>query len=504
MENENLNSSQTQQSNLSSQSEPNLAKISEIGDDLTTQNTKIEQEFQAELTTPEQGEITSVEEISSANQQEQLIQTSPNDLSISQEESQKETPPVSNQMPETLEERRKSRRDRIMESFAEVKKAYEENRPITVHVYSRVRGGLRVFYKEAPLFLPASHFNLRKTPTDEELLEVVNKDIQVYIHEIQEYDEGSMAVIVSRKRLLEEEIWNNLKPGNVVEGKVSSIATFGVFIDLGGVEGLIHISRLAPYRIDNLTEHFKLGETLKAVVLEVDKERRRISLSRKELVPPVPQISLERFAVGTIHTGVVKRLADFGAFIELAPGLEGLLRVGEISWTRRIRRPHEVLKVGEKIQVKILNVNLEKKMISLSLKRVTDNPWFSLQQKYPVNSEYEGVVFQVVPQGCVITINSEIDGFLPRSKMRHLLRGNKIPFKSGDKVRVFIADIGPDEESLILGIVEDEQQISNPDNPKKPHSMSKNYETKPLSQGISLMDILPEGQKESLLKTLSK
>lgn len=500
MENQFLNSSQNHQSNLSSNGNENFNTQSE---NLENSNSMVENEKNI----PAEGQNVEKESISSTVEipiNAQTQDTSPENFINSTVVDKSQISPPSQEETSNPNERRKTRREKIMESFAEVKNAYGENRPITVHVFSRVRGGLRVFYKEAPLFLPASHFNLRKTPTDDELLEVVNKDIKVYVHEIQEYDEGSMAVIVSRKRLLEEEIWNNLKPGTIVEGKISSIATFGIFLDLGGVEGLIHVSRLAPYRIENLTENFKLGESLKAVVLEIDKEHKRISLSRKELVSQSAQVSLEKYSIDSIYTGIVKRLVDFGAFIELEPGVEGLLRIGEISWTRRVRRPHEFLKVGDKIQVKVLNVNPEKRMISLSLKRVADNPWTNLSEKYPVNSEFQGVVSQVVPQGCVITLNSEVDGFLPRSKMRHLLRGNKIPFKSGDKVKVFIADIVPNEESLILGLVEDEQPINSSNSSKTSHSSTKNFDTKPLSQGISLMDILPEDQKENLLKTLNK
>lgn len=506
MENKNLYSSQAQEANSSNQNESDLSSTAVPSGQSSLQNSTPETLTQKPTTFIEHLD-DNPENLNPSSIQSEPVAKTTHTFDINQEPESSIQNETANQKSESItgtEERQKSRREKLLEAFAELKKAYEKNLPITVHVYSRVRGGLRVFYKEAPLFLPASHFNLRRTPTDEELLEVVNKDIKVYVHEIQEYDEGSMAVIVSREKVLEEEILGKLKPQDIVEGKISSIATFGVFIDLGGIEGLIHVSRLAPYRIEDLTEHFKLGETLKAVVIEVDKGRRRISLSRKELAPPTPPIPIDKFTVDTIHNGVVKRLTDFGAFIELAPGIEGLLRLGEMSWTLRIRRPYDVLKVGDKIQVKILNVNLEKRMISVSLKRVTENPWFTLHQKYPINSEYEGIVSQVVPQGCVITINSEVDGFLPRSKMRHLLRGNKIPLKSGDKVKVVIADIVPNEESLILSLVEDEQQMSSFLPQKKSNPTQKNYETKPFSQGISIIDILPEVQKENLLKTLSK
>ena len=480
-------------------------------------------EIQSESATQETVSEATTEQVSETNQPpmeaEQNIAVASDTASeqLATPESSKaaeQTPPPSATeqiTPQTTSEQerevRRGKRARLMQAFAEVKQAFQENRPIEVNVYSRVRGGLRVFYKEAPLFLPASHYHLKKSPTDEELLEVVGKNITVKVHEIQEYDEGSMAVIVSRKKLLEDELWDSFKVGQVVEGKVSSIATFGVFIDLGGVEGLIHISRLAPYRIENLKEHFKIGDTLQAVIVEVDKANKRIALSRKELIDTKKwPATEEKYGVGTRHTGIVRRLTDFGAFVELEPMVEGLLRTPEISWTRRLRRPSEVLKVGDKIEVVVIDFNAEKKTISLSMKRTQENPWPKLHEKYPINSVYEGRVLQVVPQGCVVSISPELDGFLPRSKMKKILRGNKIPLKQGDKLKVFIADIVPNEESLILGLAEDEEEntsFSQQQNPKR-NPNPKNYETKPLSSGISIMDMLSDEEREKLMGSLKR
>ncbi|MFN3307235.1 MAG: S1 RNA-binding domain-containing protein, partial [Candidatus Kapaibacteriota bacterium] len=198
-------------------------------------------------------------------------------------------------------------------------------------------------------------------------------------------------------------------------------------------------------------------------------------------------------------------ILDFGAFIELEPLVEGLLRTSEISWTRRLRRPNEVLKTGDTVEVIVTAFNLEKKTISLSMKRLQENPWPSLHEKFPIGSVYEGKVLQVVPQGCVVSLTPDLDGFLPRSKMRKILRGNKIPLKQGDRIKVSIAEIVPEEESVILGLVDDEEE-TNPkvqNNPKK-QAPQKTYETKPLSSGISIMDMLSDEERENLMKTLKK
>ncbi len=464
-------------------------------------------EMQSVETDPVELQITNTEQLEishnqAPNVQSDVVQLANTEITTTKTEEVETSNPIS---AEEERERRSSKRARLLQAFAEVKAAANENRPIEVNVYSRVRGGLRVFFKEAPLFLPASHFHLKKSPTDEELLEMVGKNLTVMVHEIQEYDEGSMAVIVSRKKLLEEEFWNSLKIGQKVEGKISSIASFGVFIDLGGAEGLIHISRLAPYRIENLKEHFKLGDSLEAIIVEVDKENKRIGLSRKELIDnsqwPATE---EKYHVGSRHIGIVRRIVDFGAFIELEPMVEGLLRTSEISWTKRLRRPNEFLKVGDKVEVVVLAFNEQKKTISLSMKRLQENPWPTLHEKYPLRSTYEGKVLQVVPQGCVISISPELDGFLPRSKMKRILRGNKIPLKQGDKIKVQISEIVPEEESVILGLIETEEDTPKPQPNPKPQANPSNFETKPMSTGISIMDMLSDEERENLLKSMKK
>ena len=387
----------------------------------------------------------------------------------------------------------------VFEELA-VKKA--NNEKIEVFIKDRIRGGLRVIYKDAPLFLPASHFSMRRTPSEQELLDSVGSTIFVEIHEIQEYDEGRKAVIVTRKNLLVDDFWSKLSIGDIVEGKVSSIASFGVFIDIGGIEGLIHISRLSQVHVDDPSKFVKKGDLIRAVVVELDKERNRIALSRKELEEsPWTHID-EEFPIDSVCKGVVRRITDFGAYVELKPGVDGLLRTPEISWTKRIKTPNEVFKPGEEIEVKILTINSDKRTISLSYKATTPNPWPALVDKYPVGSEFEGTVFQVMPQGMIVTIGENLDGFMPRSKMKKVLQGNKIPYQAGEKINVFIADIIPNEESLILAPkVEEEHETSRPSNPKPPRQESNQAKT-PQAGGISPLDMLSESEKKNLLDSM--
>jgi ribosomal protein S1 len=334
--------------------------------------------------------------------------------------------------------------------FNEILAAKENNTPIEIEITSRIKGGLRATYGELPLFLPASHFSLKRSPTEEEFQEAIGKKMLAFIHEIQEHGEGRKAVIVSRKQILLNEFWNTIKVGDVVEGRISSISTFGVFLDLGGIEGLIHISRLSQVHIDDPKKVYKKGDKLTAVVINVDQIKNRIALSRKELEDSPWKNLEDEMKPGDMVKGVVRRLTDFGAYIELKPGVDGLLRTSELSWTRRIGKPSEVIKIGEEIDLKVINLSSEKQTVSLSLKRVEENPWTSLAEKYVVNAEYEGTVKQVMPQGMIVAVDEHIDGFMPKSKMKKLSRGQNPDYNIGDKLQIIIADLIPADESLIL------------------------------------------------------
>jgi len=393
--------------------------------------------------------------------------------------------------------------EKFEQIYKELVQIKDNNETIEVEIKGRIRGGLRALYKDMPLFLPASHYSLKRTPTEQELTEATGKRLLVHVHELQEYDEGRKAVIVSRKHLLTEDFWTRINVGDIVEGKVSSIASFGVFVDLGGVEGLIHISRLSQVHVDDPNKFIKKGETVKAVVVELDKDKNRIALSRKELEESPWKDIETTFAVGSQHTGTVRRLTDFGVYVELKPGVDGLLRTPEISWTKRIKRPSDVLKAGMDIQVEILSVSEEKQTVSLSYKKTQPNPWPLLVDKYPVGTVYPGIVSQVMPQGCIIAINEDVDGFMPRSKMKSILAGNKIPFHPGENVNVMIADLIPEEESLILAPVVDEDSNKPQEQKKNQQSNNDNAKAKAAQQaGISFVDMLSESQKKNLFDTV--
>ncbi len=404
---------------------------------------------------------------------------------------------------EIKEEKKPSQRQLHYERvIGEILAVKEKKGFIEVILNARIRGGMRVIYKEVPMFLPTSHFALKRTPSEKEMQSAVGQKVKVMIHEIQEYEEGKKAVIVSRKKILLEEFWEKINVGDIVEGRVTSVATFGVFVDIGGVEGLIHISRLSQVRLDDPSKLFKKGDIVRSAIIEIDRERNKIALSRKELEDSPWKNAEDIFVVGTQHQGKVRRTTDFGVYVELKPGIDGLIRASELAWTKRIKQPSDLLSPGMEIMVEVLSVNEEKQNISLSYKRTQPNTWMTISDRFPVGIEVPGVVVQVMPQGAIVSIAEDVDGFMPRSKMRQLLKGKKIPFKSGDSMNVIIADVNPDEESLILVPVITEELLASTQpqrserrrEPRRDESKSK-----PSGNGsFSMEDLLSDKAKEKL------
>lgn len=397
---------------------------------------------------------------------------------------------------------KKSFQSRINDIFEELKQKKENKDPIVVLVKSRIKGGFRVVYDDMPMFLPASHFSLKKAPTEAELQDAVGTQQKVLVHELQEFDQGRKAVIVTKKPLLRKEFYTNLKEGDKVKGVVSSIAPFGVFVDLGGIEGLIHISRLSQVHVEDPSSVVNKGDEIEVVVTKIDEENDKIGLSRKELEESPWDGVADEFAPGTQHQGIVRRLTDFGAYVELKPGVDGLLRTPEISWTRRIKKPSDVFIPNQDINVEILNVSEEKQTVALSYKKTKPNPWPNLKEKYPIGSKAKGIVSQVMPQGVIVTVNNEVDGFMPRSKMKELIRGKKLPFNVNDEVEVTIADLVPEEESLILAPVISEEMIEA--TKQKKGGKKAGADSSKSQGGITLLDMISESEKKNLIDSMNE
>lgn len=394
--------------------------------------------------------------------------------------------------------------EKINEVFNYLKTIKETGGFIEGDVIAKIRGGFRVLYDNVPMFLPTSHFGFKRSPSDEELNQAVGTKINVAILEMQEDETKRKTVVVTRRPILESEFWSNIKRGDKVHGTVTAITTFGVFLDLGPVEGLIHISRLSNTRVDNIKDYAKVGDKLDAVVIECDRNTKKISLSRKDQTPSSWTDKNIDLKEGQTVKGIVRRLADFGAFVEVLPGIDGLLRNQELSWVKRVSKPNELINIGDELELLVLSVDLKNMQIALSLKQLQENPWEKYAEQYHPDMELEGIVKQVFPQGAIISIDNEIDGFIPRSRIKNVAHGKKLPFQNGDKISVIIEEVNKETGTMILSPKQSESSAPRPQfdsNRPKPQRKPKEEQVKiPTgNSSFSFADLLSEAALKNLM-----
>ncbi len=334
--------------------------------------------------------------------------------------------------------------------YAELAEAKANNQTVDVEGIRRVRGGILAEYKHMPLFLPTSHLSLKSNPSENDLLTLIHKTFPVHVHELSQDDKSR--VIITRRKLLRRELMSEFQVGQQVEGRVSSITDFGAFVDIGGVDGMVHVSRISRRRINHPGDVLKKGDTIKAIIKDIDPEGERISLSMKELEEDSWGNVAQEFPVGSRNKGIVRGLTDFGAYVQLKPGVEGLVHISEMSWARRIKHPSELLQEGQEIEVLVLDVSEEKKKISLGYKQTQNNPWESMAGRFAIGSELGATVKEVLPRGVVVTLADDVDAFLPKGKMHPSLKNQKTPFNVGDSVQVLVMDVVPENHSLIVGM----------------------------------------------------
>lgn len=346
------------------------------------------------------------------------------------------------------------RRADFMRVWEKILKAYENQEVLVCKVLRRIKGGFVVDLMGIESFLPGSQVDVRPVRDFDALIE---KDLDVRVVKINHANEN---VVVSHKVLLEEslaeqreEILSKLEKGLVLEGAVKAITDFGVFVDLGGVDGLVHITDLAWGRVNHPSEVVELDHKIQVVVLEYDEERKRISLGMKQLTPhPWDNID-EKIAVGQVVTGKVVSLTDYGAFVEIEHGVEGLIHISEMSWTQHIKHPSQVVALGQMIECKVLNLDKEEKKISLGLKQLEPDPWDSLLEKYPVGTVTKGVVRNLANFGAFVELEPGIDGLVHISDMSWTkkLRHPGEMLNKGDEVEVMVLDIDAEQRRISLG-----------------------------------------------------
>jgi small subunit ribosomal protein S1 len=335
-----------------------------------------------------------------------------------------------------------------------VKKSYDEEGTVKGTITNRVKGGFSVDIG-VPGFLPGSQADLRPIRN---LDDMVGKEFDF---KILKYNRKRSNIVLSRRAILEKELEEKrsttlatIHEGKVVEGVVKNITEYGVFVDLGGVDGLLHITDISWGRVKHPSELFSIGDPITVKILNLDLENERVSLGMKQLNEDPWTTASEKYAVGSRVTGKVVSLTDYGAFIELEEGIEGLIHVSEMSWTRKIRHPSKVVSVGEEVEAVVLDIKPESRRISMGMKQVVPNPWDVISEKYPIGTTIEGKIKNITDFGLFIGIDEGIDGLVHISDIswtRRIKHPSEL-YKKGDVVQAIVLDIEKENERFSLGI----------------------------------------------------
>lgn len=338
------------------------------------------------------------------------------------------------------------------EQIRELKKHYQDGTPVEGVITHSVKGGMKVDISGVEAFLPASQIETRYVENTDDYAGLKSS------FRIMKFNPRQNKLVVSRRVLLEEEreklkveLWENLEVGQVVKGMVTRLTGYGVFVDLGGMEGLVHISNLSWDKVKKPSELVKVGEEIETQVIELDRERERIGLGLKQMVDD-PWLTVdERYFVGQKVEGIVEKLESFGAFVKLEPGVTALIPISEMSWTRRVNHPSELMARGDSVEAVVLRVDPDERKISLSLKQITPSPFSAFVENHRVGEEMEGEITNVVGYGAFVRLGEGVEGLLHISELSWSpVQNIDDAVKAGDKIQVKIININPNEERISL------------------------------------------------------
>ena len=348
--------------------------------------------------------------------------------------------------------RDKARRE---EAWGVLEASFEKQERVTGIIFGKVKGGFTVDLSGATAFLPGSQVDIRPVRDLGPLMGTPQP------FQILKIDRRRGNIVVSRRAVLEEsraeartELVSNLQEGQVLQGVVKNITDYGAFVDLGGVDGLLHVTDIAWQRISHPSEALQIGETVEVQVIRFNAETQRISLGMKQLLSDPWQNVEGKFPVGVKMEGRVTNITDYGAFVELEAGVEGLVHVSEMSWTKKNVHPGKIVSTSQQVEVMVLDVDLSKRRISLGLKQCTNNPWEDLSATYPVGTEIEGEIRNITEFGLFVGLNDDIDGLVHLSDISWENAGEEVleGFAKGDMVKAKVLDIDVNKERISLGI----------------------------------------------------
>ena len=359
---------------------------------------------------------------------------------------------VENALGEAVLSRDKARRE---ESWGKLETAFKNNEKVKGAIFNQVKGGFTVDLDGAVAFLPRSQVDIRPIRDVTPLMNV-NQPFQIL-----KMDRRRGNIVVSRRTVLEEtraeqrqELVQNLEEGQVIDGVVKNITDYGAFVDLGGIDGLLHVTDIAWRRVNHPTEVLNIGQSVKVKIIKINHETHRISLGMKQLLEDPWQGIEAKFPVGTRFKGRATNITDYGAFVELEPGIEGLIHVSEMSWTKKNVHPGKIVSTSQEVEVQVLEVDPVKRRISLGLKQTTRNPWEIFVEKYPPGTNIEGEVKNKTEFGLFLGLDGDVDGMVHLSDLDWKRPGEQVieEFKKGDKVNAVVLDVDVEKERISLGI----------------------------------------------------
>jgi small subunit ribosomal protein S1 len=347
----------------------------------------------------------------------------------------------------------KRKADRMRE-WEKVIKSHKEGDVVKGKVVRKIKGGLLVNIG-VNVFLPASQVDIRRPP---DIGMYIDREIECVILKI---DEQRRNIVVSRRKLIEDKrekmkqaLLSEIAPQQLRKGTVKNIADFGAFVDLGGIDGLLHITDMSWGRISHPSELVKIDDEIEVMILNVDRDREKIALGLKQKFPSPWELVNEKYPVGTKVKGEVVNVMSYGAFVKLEDGIEGLVHISEMSWTKRINHPSELVNIGDEVEVVVLGINQDKQEISLGMKQTQPNPWEKVAEKYPPGSKVQGTVRNLTNYGAFIELEEGVDGLLHVSDMswtRKISHANEM-LKRGDVIECQVISVDEDRKRIALGL----------------------------------------------------